>query len=58
MVSIVPQAEVKVVAKDSPPAQGASKVQMLRGNEYLRVWINRAGNHYLIHLPAGGATKA
>lgn len=58
VVSIVPQAEVKVVAKDSPPAQGASKVQMLRGNEYLRVWINRAGNHYLIHLPTGGASKA
>ncbi len=58
VVSIVPQAEVKVVAKDSPPAAGGSKVQMLRGNEYLRVWINKAGNHYLIHLPTGTATKA
>jgi hypothetical protein len=30
-------------------------VQMLRGNEYLRVWINRAGNHFLIHLPVAAA---
>src|SRR4051795_1905242 len=29
VVSIVPQAEVKTVAKDPPPAAGASKVQML-----------------------------
>ena len=25
---------------------------MLKGNEYLRVWISRAGIQYLIHLPA------
>lgn len=51
LVSIVPQSEVSAVVKDAPPRAGASKVQMLRGNEYLRVWFNRAGNHYLIHLP-------
>ena len=51
LVTIVPQSEIKMVVKDPPPASGSSKVQMLRGNEYLRVWINRQGNHYLIHLP-------
>ena len=30
----------------------AVKVQMLKGNDYLRVWINKGGNHYLVHLPA------
>lgn len=55
VVSIVPAAEAKIVAKDAPPASGGSKVQMLRGNEYLRVWFNRGGNHYLIHLPTGAA---
>jgi hypothetical protein len=54
VVSIVPQAEIKMVAKDAPPAAGASKVQVLRGNEYVRVWINKAGNFYLIHFPAAG----
>lgn len=53
VVSIVPAAETKVVAKDTPPAAGRAKVQMLRGNDYLRVWINRGGNHFLIHLPVG-----
>jgi hypothetical protein len=55
VVSIVPQAEIKMVVKDAPPSAGASKVQVLRGNDYVRVWINKAGNHYLIHLPAGAA---
>lgn len=57
VVSIVPAAEAKLVAKDAPPRAGSSKVQMLRGNEYLRVWINRGGNHFLMHLPVGTATQ-
>lgn len=51
VASIVPQAEIKGVAEDAPPRAGGYKVQMLRGNEYIRVWINKAGTHYLIHLP-------
>jgi len=63
VVSIVPASEAKIVAKDAPPRAGAAKVQVLRGNEYLRVWFNKGGNYYLIHLPTGatesksGATK-
>jgi hypothetical protein len=26
-------------------------VELLKGEDYLRVWINRGGNHYLVHLP-------
>ncbi len=55
VVSIVPQAEVKMVVKDPPPPAGASKVQTLKGNDYVRVWFNKAGNHYLIYLPATAA---
>jgi hypothetical protein len=53
VVTIVPAGEAQFVVQDAPPGAGQSKVQMLRGNEYLRVWINRGGNHYLIHLPVG-----
>jgi hypothetical protein len=58
VVSIVPAAEAKVVAKDPPPPPNGAKVQMLRGNEYVRVWINKGGNQYLIHLPTGTPAKA
>ena len=53
VVSIVPASESKMVVQDAPPRAGGSKVQMLRGNEYLRLWFNKGGHHYLIHLPTG-----
>jgi opacity protein-like surface antigen len=55
VVSIVPQAEIGQVADGKPPRPGASKVELLKGNDYLRVWINKGGTHYLIHLPTGAA---
>jgi hypothetical protein len=50
-VTIVPQAEILLVAKDQPPKPGGATVRSLEGDEYLRVWIFRGGLHYLIHLP-------
>ena len=43
-------AEVKQIAEMTPPGAGTSKVQMLKGSDYIRVWMNRAGTHYLVHL--------
>lgn len=50
VVSIVPQSEIKTVTKGGGPGSGSSKVEMLRGDDYVRVWINRGGTHYLVHL--------
>jgi hypothetical protein len=50
VVSIVPQADASKVAKEPPPAAGRAKVETLKGDDYLRVWINKGGNYYLIHL--------
>jgi len=50
VVSIVPAAEASKVAKEPPPAPGRAKVETLKGDDYLRVWINKGGTHYLIHL--------
>src|SRR5512134_2873796 len=57
VVSIVPQAEIGQVADGKPPRAGGSKVELLKGNDYLRVWINKSGTHYLIHLPTGAAAS-
>jgi hypothetical protein len=52
VATLVAGAEVGPIAKgDRPPVSGGSKVEMLKGNVYLRVWINRGGTHYFIHLP-------
>ncbi len=51
VVSIVPASETKLVQKDTPPPAGGSKVETLKGGDYVRVWINKGGNYYLVHLP-------
>ena len=50
VVSIVPANEAKLVQKDTPPPAGGSKVETLKGGDYMRLWINRGGNYYLVHL--------
>jgi hypothetical protein len=53
VVSIVPQSEIDGVAKNAPPGSGTSRVELLKDNEYLRVWVNQNDTHYFIHLVAG-----
>jgi hypothetical protein len=60
VVSIVPAAEVGDTQQGPDMSAGsvssnATRVQMLKGGEYLRVWISRGGHHYLLHLPPSGA---
>ena len=50
VVSIVPAGESKLVQKDTPPPSGGSKLEMLKGGDYMRLWINKGGNYYLVHL--------
>jgi len=51
LTSVVAAGDAQSVLKGPGPAPGAAKVEMLKGNEYLRIWINHSGTHYLIHLP-------
>jgi len=43
--------DAQTVLKGPGPAPGTARVELLKGNEYLRIWVNRNGTHYLIHLP-------
>jgi hypothetical protein len=58
VASVVPAAEAKLVAKDSPPAPNGVKIQTLKGNDYVRLWFNKGGNHYLVYLTVAGAAAA
>jgi hypothetical protein len=50
VVTIVPQEEIALVQKDTPPRPNGSKIETLKGGDYQRLWINRGGNHYLVHF--------
>lgn len=52
VVSIVPQDEVSAVQKSTAPKANSSKFELLKGGDYSRLWINRGGNHYLVHFPS------
>jgi hypothetical protein len=51
VATVVSDADVKTIAKGPQPSKGGVRVDMLKGNDYVRVWINRGGNNYIIHLP-------
>ncbi len=36
------------------PAVGRARVDLLKDKEHMRVWINRGGTHYLVHLATVG----
>ncbi len=60
IASIVPAAEVSQtqagpdLEAGKAPSTG-SRVELLKGGDYLRVWISRQGTQFLIHLPLAGA---
>ncbi|MDP3716368.1 MAG: hypothetical protein Q8T13_01210 [Acidobacteriota bacterium] len=47
---VIPDSEISEVTSGSSPRNEAW-VAELRGGEYVRVWLNRGGVHYLLHLP-------
>lgn len=53
VVTIVPSDEISDVAKSASPGSGSARVELLKEDEYMRVWINQGGTHYLIHLLVG-----
>jgi hypothetical protein len=61
LVSIVPAEQVKdtMPGPDMPGKVGrtGTRVDLLKGGEYLRIWIARGGHNYLIHLPPQSAAK-
>ena len=55
VATVVSKADIVAIGKGDPaPAPGAAKIEMLKGNDYIRVWVNKNGTHYLLHLPVAG----
>ena len=52
VATVVSAADLAQIVKGAKPAPGTAKVELLKGDDYVRVWINRGGVNYLIHLPA------
>lgn len=57
VATVIPAGEIARIAKTPPPARNAARVEALKDGDYLRIWINHGGTHYLLNLPADAAAR-
>jgi len=50
VASVMSDADIVSHVKGPRPRANSSRVDTLKGGDYLRVWINKGGNNYLINL--------
>lgn len=53
LATVLSKDAVKELAKKAGsggPAAGTVKVELLKGDDYIRIWANKGGMQYLIHL--------
>jgi hypothetical protein len=55
VATVISAEEVGQIAKGRRPTPGSARVELLKGEDYLRVWINRGGVNFIIHLPPAKA---
>ncbi len=51
VATVVPASEIGKIAKGKRPKANSSLVEMLKGGDYWRVWINKGGTNYIINMP-------
>jgi hypothetical protein len=51
VATIISADDIKKIAKGKKPSAGSSSVEMLKGGDFWRVWINKGGTNYIINMP-------
>ena len=51
VATVVSAGDIGTIVKGARPKPGTSRVDLLKGGDYWRVWINKGGTHYIINLP-------
>jgi len=57
VATVIPDSEIADVAKGPRPAPNAARVDVLKGGDYLRAWINYGGANYIVNFPIVGRPK-
>ena len=58
VATVIPAADIDQIVKSSKPRPNSSKVEKLKGDDYVRVWINRGGNNYIINMPPAAELRS
>jgi hypothetical protein len=51
VATVIGPQDIGKIAKGKKPKPNSSSVEMLKGGDYVRVWINKGGTNYLINMP-------
>ena len=51
MASVISAEVISAVARGPEPGPNASRVDLLKGGQYMRDWINSRGTHYIVNMP-------
>ena len=51
MAVVIPESDIAQIAKSPKPAKGGVRVDTLKGNDFVRVWIRKNGYNYLLNMP-------
>lgn len=51
VATVISKEEMAAVAKGPGPRPDAARVDVLKGGQYIRAWINHANVNYIINLP-------
>jgi hypothetical protein len=51
VATVISAQDIDKIAKGKRPKPNSAVVETLKGGNYVRVWINRAGTNYLINMP-------
>lgn len=51
VATVVSADDIGTIAKGPQPKPNTSRVDLLKGGDYVRVWINRGGTHYIVNMP-------
>lgn len=54
---ILSNADIGAVAKGPAPKPNAARVDVLKGGEYIRAWLNHASANYILNLPIAAETR-
>jgi hypothetical protein len=56
LATVISNEAIGEVVDGPRPSSNGSRVEVLKGDDYVRVWFNRGGMHYLVHLPVQTAS--
>ena len=51
VATVVSDADIATIVKGPQARQRRLARRHLKGDDYVRVWINRGGMNYIIHMP-------